>query len=425
MPPRRFHRNAAASIAALVVITLSISVASESNFSRPDAARRSPSQTHWEDVRDADPFLFVIERELAPHSRFRIICVSEKPLQDTRLEGSVSVSLEIQRHVHGPPYARLFELEAPREPGVYPIHLFDSKHALLASTEVTVRTPIENGNTLRPEKGVWRTRRAWNPAWERVFSAWVALLFRPLEESKKGWRPLHQVLRDPVRNFLYNRLNYGEDDPESLVPIRARADCGDLPYHLRAYFAWKLGLPFRFRLCDRGSGSRGPRCRSHRDNQMAAFDHIPHPVARFNALLEKGIAWRVHSGTLRTLPEDENSDFYPIALRRESIRPGTVFVDVGGHILMVTRWSEDGLFAVDGHPDKTVTIRSFSPRFFRYYHRVRTGGFKAFRPLESRDGKIVPTANSALDSFFSTEQYQFSSKRAFYDLMTRLIEAKK
>ena len=66
------------------------------------------------------------------------------------------------------------------------------------------------------------------------------------------FRPLHQALRDPARNFLYDYLGLREDDPKNKAAITATPDCADLPYFLRAYFAWKLGLPFGFRDCDRG-----------------------------------------------------------------------------------------------------------------------------------------------------------------------------
>ena len=39
-----------------------------------------------------------------------------------------------------------------------------------------------------------------------------------------------------------------------------RPDCADLPYFLRAYFAFKMGLPFGFSKCTRGGGGRAPSC---------------------------------------------------------------------------------------------------------------------------------------------------------------------
>ena len=39
-----------------------------------------------------------------------------------------------------------------------------------------------------------------------------------------------------------------------------RPDCADLPYFLRAYFAFKMGLPFGYSKCTRGAGGEAPRC---------------------------------------------------------------------------------------------------------------------------------------------------------------------
>ena len=155
------------------------------------------------------------------------------------------------------------------------------------------------------------------------------------------------------------------------------------------------------------------------------LDHLPNPVSRFNGFFETLMARQVHSGTLRTLPNDDASDFYPISLSRRAIRPGTVFVDSGGHALMVTQWDRTGLFAIDGHPDKTVTRRRFSPKFFRYFSGLTTGGFKAFRPLRTQESEVTPVPNSGLRGSFSLEQYGFHSKSAFYEHMQRLIDARK
>jgi hypothetical protein len=318
----------------------------------------------------------------------------------------------------GPPYSRLCTARSPKRSGAHALGVNGtSQKALLWVVEPGERRPRRV-----PRNGIWTTRRSWNDDWERVFSAWVAHLFRPLPgKTIKGWRRLHTVVENPRRNFLYNRLGYLEDDLANPNHIRAAADCGDTPYFLRAYFAWKMGLPFRYRRCSRGDGRTGPRCRDSVSNETDRLDSIEHPVARFVAFFERLIKPEVHSGTMRTLPNDEKSDFYPVALSRNAIRPGTVFVDSGGHALMVTQWDESGLFAIDGHPDKTVTRRRFSPRFFRYFAGLTTGGFKAFRPVKVKGDGIAPLSNLALKRFFSLEQYAFETKQAFYHRMQSLI----
>jgi hypothetical protein len=278
-------------------------------------------------------------------------------------------------------------------------------------------------DTNPPPSGIWQIRRQWSIEMEQRYSVWIAQLFRPIAgEKNRGWRRLHQVLRNPKRNTLYNRLGLREDDPTSKIHITAVADCGDTPYMLRAYFAWKHALPFRFSRCSRGNAKDGPKCEGHIDNLTTDFDHISHPVERFNAFLKRSIAWRVHSGTMRTLPDDDQSDFYPIPLTRRDIRPGTVFVDIGGHAVVISQWDKNGLYGIDGHPDKTVTRKSFSPKYFPFSAEVDTGGFKAFRPIALVNGRIRAVTNRTLGRKFSVQQYRFPSSNRFFSHMSRLIK---
>jgi hypothetical protein len=369
-----------------------------------------------------DPFLTVLEGQLAPGAFFRLLAVSETPLGTVRARVAGTALSTLHRPLSkGSPHAVVFRGRAPERPGRYAVRLLDDRCQQRACVHLIVSAPTAHMPRPAPASGVWRIRRGWHDGWERAFSAWIAHLFQPLPGQPAGWRPLHRVLRLPKRNLLHNRLGHAEDDYRSRVKVHAWADCGDTPYQLRAYFAWKFSLPFRYRRCSRGGSLRGPRCPDHRDNLTAEFDRIRHPVRRFNAFLRQGLAWWVHSGTMRTLPEDEGSDFYPIKLDRRSIRPGTVFVDVSGHALMVTQWDHRGLYAIDGHPDMSVTRRRFSEKHFRYFRGTRTGGFKAFRPLRLDQGRVVPVPNRGLRPFFSVEQYRFARRRDFYRQMHQLI----
>lgn len=368
----------------------------------------------------------VAEKGVIPGSRVRVVLVSERPLGDAVvLDGAGRTLTRLWAPEAGPPYVRIYEARAgsTRAQSTYRLEAPDGTRLACVQAPVTHQGALAAQSPTAPDSGIWRITRQWTDTWERVYSAWIAHLFRPLPDQPPGWRPLHRVLRDPHRNLLYNRHGWHEDDGRDGARVIAVADCGDTPYQLRAYFAWKLGLPFRFRRCTRGTGVRGPRCPVTRDNRYAGFDHIRHPVKRFNAFIRRGLAWLVHSGTTRTLPEDERSDFYPVALNRESIRPGTIFVDVGGHVLVVTQWDDDGLYAIDGHPDFSVTRRRFQPKYFRYFLGTRTGGFKAFRPIRVEKQRLAPLPNRALDRFFSVEQYRFRSRRAFYRAMSRLLAA--
>src|SRR5262249_52992702 len=76
----------------------------------------------------------------------------------------------------------------------------------------------------------------------------------------------------PSRNFLFNHLGLNED-----AKIYLRPDCADLPYTLRAYFAYKMGLPFGFSKCSRGGGGRAPTCPQWFSLQNAEEAKTPPP----------------------------------------------------------------------------------------------------------------------------------------------------
>ena len=99
-------------------------------------------------------------------------------------------------------------------------------------------------------------RNTWNRATENLFSAWIEKLFDDPLDAAPSWPALHEVLRDRSRNVLFNHLGLGED----AMKIVLRPDCADLPYFLRAYFAFKMGLPFGYSKCTRGGGGKAPYC---------------------------------------------------------------------------------------------------------------------------------------------------------------------
>ena len=50
------------------------------------------------------------------------------------------------------------------------------------------------------------------------------------------------------------------------------------------------------------------------------------------------LANTVHSGSARTALADEATDLYPVPLTREALRPGTVYADPYGHVLVLVKW---------------------------------------------------------------------------------------
>jgi hypothetical protein len=262
------------------------------------------------------------------------------------------------------------------------------------------------------------------------------------------------VLRDPARNLLHDHLGLDEDERLNLEP-----DCADLPYFLRAYFAWKLRLPYSFRRCNRGAAGRPPACTEAPKNNLLPPEALRADAAGTPEMIEEPpptpeplppaegdevdafaeFVWRVgctvHSASGRTAPGDDRTDLYPVPLEREWLTPGTVFADPYGHLLVVAAWIPQGtdrygvLLGVDAQPDGTVGRRRFWRGSFLFSPDTTDvgAGFKAFRPPEydRRDETLVLPDNAALGPSadhppWSDQQYRITSDD-FYDRMESLI----
>ena len=284
-------------------------------------------------------------------------------------------------------------------------------------------------------KGVWPARGAWDRRMEDFYSAWIERLFDAPVEQSLDFRPLHQALRDPTRNFLYGFLGLREDDPKNKAAIPATPDCADLPYYLRAYFAWKLGLPVGFRDCDRGTDARPPKCSSLTTNEDLPAGRGAGDLAAVKAFFRQ-MSNHVQSGSARTALDDEETDYYPVRLDRKALRPGVVYADPYGHVMMIVRWVEQTaehgglLLAVDGQPDTSVGRKRFWEGTFLFTNDTKSAGpgFKAFRPLtRGATGALEPVRNAAIGGAadaahapFSDEQSKLSPD-AFYARMGKLI----
>lgn len=266
----------------------------------------------------------------------------------------------------------------------------------------------------------------WDLSTEALFAAWVEHLFEAPPEESLSFPSLEPVLRDPRRNFLHDYLRKGED---SRFP--AEPDCADFPYFLRAYFAWKLGLPVSYRACSRGSAVTPPRCGpAETDHTFVGAFASPDAFRKTS----RKVVDRVTSGNGRTSLRDNATDFYPVRLERAGLWPGTIFADPYGHTLMIAKWvpqSKDRsgmLLAVDAQPDNTVARKRFWEGNFLFAATPNAGpGFKAYRPPVRNKGKSGwgAPANEELRrisgfSPYSAEQGALSPPE-FYARMERLI----
>lgn len=279
---------------------------------------------------------------------------------------------------------------------------------------------------------VWKTIRGWDSATEAIYSAWINALFYGCDEQA-SWSALHEVTQDPKQNFLYNYLSLGEDNPDGKNRVIMQPDCADNPFFLRAYFSWKLGLPFGYHVCDRGYINHNPRAGQWITNEVSTTK--TDPVLTFNSFLRR-LKDGIHSGTARTDLDDENSDYYPVPLEQGALRPGTVFADPYGHTLILigsvpqTSDKPGLLLSVDAQPDGTVGIKRFWKGNFLFNTTGVVGepGFKAFRPISLSDGKPRLMKNKELTETtgfvpFSLKQRKLEAD-VFYHTMERLINPK-
>lgn len=267
--------------------------------------------------------------------------------------------------------------------------------------------------------------KTWNLATEAFYSAWIETLFGAPPGENLSFPSLEPVLRNTERNFLHNHLGINEDKNLPLTP-----DCADLPYTLRAYFAWKIGLPVAFHACGRGSAKAPPRCSTA--TIMTEFTQGISSQANFRKF-SRQLADTVHSGSLRTGLEDESTDLYPVPLNRETLWPGTVYADPYGHVLVLVEWvpqtiAHPGmLLAVDAQPDNSVARKRVWEGTLLFANTASAGpGFKAFRPLtRTSSGKWRIFSNDELIdqpdfALFSLEQDQLSPDD-FYAKLAQLI----
>jgi hypothetical protein len=385
----------------------------------------------------------------------RVVFSAEKPLEGelSLIAPNGSVAAKSRERHGGPPYSWFAEVAKPVA-GKWQARLARD-NAPAGCRTITREIVVRNDAPPRPratDGSVWPLRNAWNLETENLYSAWIEKLFDAPLDVTLSWPALHEVLRDRSRNFLFNHLGLGEDSMKLFI----RPDCADLPYFLRAYFAFKMGLPFGYAKCSRGDGGQPPKCHawwnianlepppappdqsplapleqtaspgptnvSRSPLEMLFGRSVAQPESKTAAkgpaakgsVAKKGPAARppgpppkppglaasfgwylriiadgVHSGNGRAREKDINHDFYSVSLSRETLRPGTVYADPYGHLLIIVRrvsQSDDAagvILAVDAQPDGTVARKRFWRGNFLFAQDPALGspGFKRFRPV--------------------------------------------
>ncbi|MBP1659247.1 MAG: hypothetical protein H6P95_439 [Candidatus Aminicenantes bacterium] len=225
---------------------------------------------------------------------------------------------------------------------------------------------------------------SWGP--ESLYAAWIEALFADADE-RSSWKALHEVTRDRGRNLLHDHLGLGEDAAAGPNALQMTPDCADNPYFLRAYFAWKLGLPFGFHETSWGTLDSPPSAgRLIMAGPRRPGQGNPVPAMRRFLGLVKNV---VHAGNGRTALRAEGTDYYPLPLERRALKTGTVYADPYGHTYTLVRWVPQTrktpglLLGADAQPDGTIGVKRFWKGNFLFTTADVIGepGFKAFRPI--------------------------------------------
>lgn len=255
------------------------------------------------------------------------------------------------------------------------------------------------------------TKTAWSEQDERAFGDFISSLGAAVERREC----------DRVDTCLKSSGNpYRGTDPKEL---RLFADCADLPYYLRTYFAWKNELPMSFassmRMRD-SSDNKDLRYTKNGNVVGSRTDILGQRFKSINAaeILNSTLVNTTWSANFRTIGAEDTglfSDFYPVALNNQAIRPGTVIYDPNGHVAIIYKVTADGhIFYIDSHPDNTLTSGMYTPKFVRS-QPYQGAGFKNFRPLvldgasktitgKYVGGKIIGVSNAQL-RHYSLEQF--------------------
>jgi hypothetical protein len=246
-----------------------------------------------------------------------------------------------------------------------------------------------------------------------------------------------------------------------------------------------MGLPFGYSKCTRGDGGQAPRCHAWWNIQnlepppappeppeqtppappegassspfdlfrQPAAQPVTPPAAKAPATKAKAkappgppprpaglapafgwylriVADGVHSASGRTRANDNNTDYYPVPLNEETLRPGTMYADPYGHLLVLVKRvpQTDGaagvFLAVDAQPDGTVARKRFWRGNFLFAEDPALGspGFKRFRPIvRDKNGTLRRLSNDEIAKHphygdFSLDQSRIGTE-GFYDRM--------
>lgn len=288
------------------------------------------------------------------------------------------------------------------------------------SPVVSAGESVDPALVVTPTGYQWRvTKLTWSASDERAYGDFV----HAIGSSDCG--DIDTCLKSPANI-------YRTSDPKGMSFY---ADCADLPYLLRAYFAWKNGLPFSYASGVAAVGRSKDLRYSRYGNYVYARTDI-RPAADGIWPNARQVFFNINnvisSAMYRFAPDvsrGELPDFYPVKIAPGSIRPGTNIYDPNGHVAVVYDVDSEGRIRfIDSHPDNSVTRGNYGRRFVRASAPMGAG-FKNWRPLtlvgatQAGDGSYIggvikPAADAELpdwsdEQFFGTQKAKSWSAALF------------
>lgn len=314
--------------------------------------------------------------------------------------------------------------------------IFSVSATSFAQTEVKRYPYLQMVSAANPL--AWKMKKAkWSEQDEADFGAFIQRIGLAAETHKCN--NFVSCLTNPEINPLV------KSDPQGL---RYFADCADVPYWLRIYFAWKKGLPMSVITNTAPRDPNDPKAENRnetisgnvaiqRTDSVAVNGKFPLITQFLSSTTEDGLILdSVSSGTYRMpiVPNADEplSDFYPIPIKRSSIKPGTIVYTADGHVAIVYKVDADGnIRTLNGNPaDKNASNTPLKSRdyndTFKRSRQEHGSILKNFRPVElvgaTPDaqgnligGSIVMKPNSEIsDASIEQAKLKFASSNEYF-----------
>ncbi len=241
----------------------------------------------------------------------------------------------------------------------------------------------------------WKVERQWDAAWEDHYSEFIAAI------GQSGATSLTKCIDSPANPYR------GMTPPE--LRKNLSADCADLPYILRAYFAFINKLPFSYTQEVQPVGATNDIRYSPRGNRPGRRRTISGVEQADVLTVLRDVRGQISSAQFRMSAQQDVTDaafpdFYPAAINRQSIRPGTNVYDPNGHVAIVYEVEKNGVIhLMDAHPDNSISRIVYGKKFVRSGTAVGAG-FKNWRPHVN--GSVLRNAaipQFSLVQYFGTE----------------------